>query len=176
MSEKAKENKMREIFIEKLTLNCGTGGPGDKLEKSLKLLAKLSDMKPVSTKAGPNTRIPTWGVRPGLELGCRVTVRGKKAAELLKQLLDAKKKELKESSFDDHGNFSFGIHEYLDIPGIEYDPEIGITGLELAVTLQRKGFRIKRRASHKKSVPKAHKITKENAISFMKTKYGVKTI
>ena len=84
MSEKAKENKMREIFIEKLTLNCGTGGPGDKLEKSLKLLAKLSDMKPVSTKAGPNTRIPTWGVRPGLELGCRVTTRGKKAEELLK--------------------------------------------------------------------------------------------
>ena len=174
MAEAVKENVMREISVEKVSLNCGTGGPGPKLEKSLKLLNKISGMKSVTTKS--SRRIPTWGVRPGLELGCRVTVRGKKAAELLKQLLDAKKKELKESSFDDHGNFSFGIHEYLDIPGIEYDPEIGITGLELAVTLQRKGFRIKRRASHKKSVPKAHKITKEKAISFMKTKYGVKTI
>ncbi|MBT3865985.1 50S ribosomal protein L5 [Candidatus Woesearchaeota archaeon] len=176
MQETVQENKMREIFVEKVTLNCGTGGPGDKLEKSLKLLAKLSGMKPVSTKAGPNTRIPTWGVRPGLELGCRVTTRGKKAEELLKLFMSAKKNRLKESSFDNNGNFAFGIHEYLDIPGIEYDADIGIIGFELAITLARKGFRIRRRSLRKRSIPAKHKINKEDAINFMEKKYGAEIV
>ena len=174
MQKTVQENKMREISVEKLTLNCGTGGPGPMLEKSLKLLEKLSGMKPVTTKT--TKRIPTWGVRPGLEIGCRVTTRGKKAEELLKSLFGAKKKELKGSCFDDCGNFSFGIHEYLDIPNIEYDPDIGIIGFELAVTLQRKGFRIRRRAYKKRSIPKSHKISKEEAITFVEKKYGVKII
>jgi len=174
MQETVQENKMREIRVEKITLNCGTGGPGPKLEKSLKLLSMLSGMKAVSTKT--TKRIPTWSVRPGLELGCRVTVRGKKAAKLLDLLIQAKKKELKKSSFDDHGNVAFGVHEYLDIPGIEYDPDIGIIGFEVAVTLERPGFRIRRRARGKKSIPLAHKITKENAITFMGKTYGVKAI
>tara|TARA_Y100000310_G_C20688463_1_gene820655 strand:+ start:2555 stop:3079 length:525 start_codon:yes stop_codon:yes gene_type:complete len=174
MQETIQENKMKEISIEKINLNCGTGGPGDLLEKSLKLLKKLSGMKPVSTKS--NKRIPTWGVRPGLEVGCRVTVRGKKASELLKLLLAANKNTLKASNFDDHGNFSFGIPEYLEIPGVEYDTEIGIIGLEVSVTLQRKGFRIRRRALKKKSIPKSHKIIRDEAISFMIKTYGVKVV
>jgi len=174
MQKAIEENKMREIFIEKITLNCGTAGPGDRLEKSLKLLQKVSGMKPVSTKT--NKRIPTWGVRPGLELGCRVTIRGKKADELLKSLLKGVKGQLKESSFDTNGNFAFGISEYLNVPGIEYDPDIGIIGFEAAVTLQRRGFRIRRRALKKKRIPSSHKITKEDAIKFMKKEYGVNTI
>lgn len=172
----AQENKMREIYVAKITLNCGTGGPGDKLEKSLKLLEKLTGNKPVSTKAGPNTRIPTWSVRPGLELGCRVTVRGKKADELLKLFLSAKKNQVKESSFDNFGNFAFGIHEYLDIPSIEYDADIGITGFEIAVTLERKGFRLRRRSMKRKSIPLKHQIKKDDALNFMKKNYGVELI
>ena len=174
MQKTVQENKMREISVEKLTLNCGTGGPGPMLEKSLKLLEKLSGMKPVSTKT--NKRIPTWGVRPGLEIGCRVTTRGKKAEELLKSFLGAKKNELKNSRFDNNGNFSFGIHEYLDIPDIEYDPDIGIIGFEIAITLQRRGFRVKRRAYKKRSIPKNHRITKEEAIEFIQKEYGVKIL
>ena len=57
------ENPMRKIKIEKITLNIGTGMPGEKLEKALKLLQKISQSKPVSRKT--KKRIPTWGVRPG---------------------------------------------------------------------------------------------------------------
>lgn len=174
MQETIQENKMREISVEKISLNCGTGGPGPMLEKSLKLLEKLSGMKAVSTKS--NKRIPTWNVRPGLEIGCRVTVRGKKAIELLKTILKGRKNELKESSFDNNGNVAFGIKEYLDIPGIEYDPDIGIIGFEIAITLQRKGFRIRRRAYRKKRIPASHKILKKDAVEFMKAKFGVKII
>ncbi len=171
MQQTVQENKMREISVEKITLNCGTGGPGDSLEKSLKLLNKISGMKSVSTKS--SKRIPTWGVRPGLEIGCRVTVRGAKAKALLKALLQAKKNELKSSIFDNNGNFSFGVPEYLDVPDIEYDPDIGIIGFEVAVTLQRKGFRIRRRTTKTKPIPASHKITKDDAIEYVKKEYGV---
>jgi large subunit ribosomal protein L5 len=169
MSEK--ENKMREISVEKITLNCGTGGPGTSLEKSLKLLNLISGMKSVSTTS--KKRIPTWGVRPGLEIGCKVTIRGNKAKNLLKALLQAKKNELKSSNFDNNGNFSFGVPEYLDVPKIEYDPDIGIIGFEVAVTLQRKGFRLKRRATKRKPIPCSHSITKDNAIEYLKKEFEV---
>ena len=45
-------------------------------------------------------------------------------------LIEAKDNILINKQFDEFGNLAFGIHEYIDIPGIEYDPKIGIMGLE----------------------------------------------
>ena len=163
---------MRTIKVEKLTLNIGTGEPGDKLEKAKKLLNAISGMKSVATST--NKRIPTWKVRPGLQIGAKVTVRGEKAKALLKRLLPGVENALPDTKFDSNGNFSFGIKEYLDVPDLKYDPEIGVIGFEIAVTLQRAGFRIKRRGLKKKKLPKNHRITKEEAIEFLKKEFGVK--
>ncbi len=164
-------NPMQQILVEKVTLNMGVGGPGDKLDKAMKLLKIISSSKPVSTSS--NKRIPTWGVRPKLPIACKVTVRGKKAEELLGRLLKAIDNTIPKRKFDKFGNFSFGIVEYIDIPGVPYDPSIGVIGLEVAVTLARKGFRIKRRARAASKVPARHKVNTTQAIEFMKTKYNV---
>jgi large subunit ribosomal protein L5 len=163
-------NKMKEIRIEKITLNLGTGGPGEPLEKALKLLNKITNMKPIETKS--KKRIPGWGIRPGLSIGAKVTIRGKKAEELLKRLLEAKENKLSPKNFDNHGNLSFGIPEYLDMSGVEYDMSIGIIGLEAAITLARKGYRIKLRSIKKRKIPKKHQITKQDAIEFIETKFN----
>ena len=163
---------MKEILVEKVNLNIGTGGPGEKLEKATKLLEKVSGSKPVATKT--LKRIPTWDIRPGLEIGCKVTLRRKKAEELLRKLLSAVNNKLPSSKFDDHGTVSFGISEYLNIPGIQYDASIGIIGLEVAVTLMRRGYRIKRRKIQTKKIPPRHNIKKEEAIDFFKNKFNVK--
>jgi len=163
---------MKRIYVEKVTLNIGTGKPGDGLEKAVKLLKAISNHLPVKTEA--KKRIPTWGLRPGLQIGTKVTLRGKEAEELLRRLLQAKKNELKRSNFDDKGNLSFGIHEYLDIPGVKYDPGIGIIGLEVAVTLSRPGYSIKLRRVKRRSIGTRHKISKEDAIDFVVKSYGIK--
>lgn len=162
---------MREIFVEKVTLNIGTGEPGPKLEKAMKLLNNITGKKPVPTKT--NKRIPGWGVRPGLQIGCKVTIRGKESRELLKRLLSAKGNKIPLSKFDSFGNFSFGIPEYLDISEIEYDADIGIIGLEVAVTLSRKGFRIRDRILRKRKIPVKQRITKDEAIEFMKKSFNL---
>ena len=162
-------NKMKEIRIEKITLNIGIGEAGDKLEKASLLLSKLTNIKPTFTKS--SKRIPTWGVRPGLTIGTKATLRGKAAEDLLKRLLIAKDNILHPKNFDNQGNLSFGLPEYIEIPDIEYIPEVGIIGLEVSVTLERPGFRIKKRKYQRKKLPKSHKITREGAMEFIKQKY-----
>ena len=164
-------NLMRDIKIEKITLNIGAGKDQTKLEKGILLLKHITGINPVKTFT--NKRIPGWGLRPGLPIGCKLTLRKKLAEEILLRLFDAKSNKLNLHQFDNEGNVAFGIHECIDIPGFKYDPQVGIMGLEVCVTLQRPGFRIKKRGIMKRKIPKKHKITKEEAIEFIKKKFNV---
>ncbi|MBD3204606.1 50S ribosomal protein L5 [Candidatus Woesearchaeota archaeon] len=164
-------NPMKKIRIEKITLNIGSGADQNKLKKGMKLIENLTGKKPVKTLA--KKRIPTWNTRPGLPVGCKLTLRGKKAEKLIKRLLSARENRITESCFDENGNVSFGVPEYIEIPEMKYDPEIGIMGLQISVTLERPGFRIKRRKNKKKKIGKSHKISKNESIDFFKEKFNI---
>ena len=166
-------NKMQEIRIEKLTLNIGAGKDQGKLDKGLKLIKHISGRDGVKTIT--QKRIPGWGLRPGLPIGCKLTIRdGVKVKELLKKIFESKDNTIKPTQLDNEGNLSIGVHEYIDIPGIEYNPDIGILGFELCVTLQRPGFRIKKRKVQKKKIPGKHRISKEDALSFFEKEFQIK--
>ena len=162
---------MKEIKVEKITLNIGTGNDQEKLKKALILLEKLTSEKPVKTIT--NKRIATWSLRPGLAIGCKVTVRNQKKRDIIKRLLSAKDNMLSKKQFDNNGNFAFGIEEYINIAETKYLPEVGMMGLEACVTLQRSGFRIKRRRLNKAKVGQSHRIKKEEAINFMKEQFNI---
>jgi len=91
-------------------------------------------------------------------------------------LLVAKDNQINGKAFDNEGNLSFGIKEHIDIPGIKYDPQIGILGLEVSVSLTRPGFNIKLRSWRKTKVGKNHRITKNDAIKFLTEEFGVKVV
>lgn len=162
-------NKMQEIRIEKVSLNIGVGEAGEKLKKAKTLLERLAGVKPVETKG--KKKIPTWGVRPGLPIGVKVTIR-KNVDELLKRLIEAKEKIINKTSFTSSG-VNFGIDEYIYIPGMDYDPELGIMGLDVSVVMSRPGARITKRHLKTASIGKRHVIKPEEAIKFMVDKYGV---
>lgn len=165
-------NPMKSIRIEKITLNVGAGKEQSKLEKGIVLLKSITGIEPIKTFT--SKRIPSWGLRPGLPIGCKLTLRKKKAEEVLKRLFEAKENRLSPRQFDKEGNIAFGIHEYMDIPGAKYDPKIGMMGLEVCVTFERPGFRIKRRRMLRKKIPAKQKITKEEAIEFIAKKFNIK--
>lgn len=164
-------NTMQQPRIEKVTLNVGAGKEQSRLEKGVAVLKMITGIEPMKTVT--NKRIPTWGLRPGLPIGCKLTLRKNKAVELLKRLLEAKSKKLLPSQFDEAGNISFGIHEYIDIPGVTYDPKIGVLGLQVCVTLEKPGYRIKRRRIGPRKISKKHTISKEEAMTFMQKNFGV---
>ncbi len=165
---------MRNPVIEKVTVNIGVGEAGEKLEKAVTLLERLTGSKPVRTKS--MKRIPAFGVRPRMFIGAMVTLRGQKAEEFLKRAFEAVGKQLREKSFDRFGNFSFGIKEYIDLPGMRYDPDIGVFGMDVCVTLGRKGYRVRRRLIKPAKVGSRHRLTRDEAISFIKEKFGIEVV
>ena len=164
-------NNMKNIKIEKVTLNIGAGKDQTKLEKGISLLNSISSANPIKTVT--NKRIQEWGLRPGLSIGCKVTLRKDKATKILPRLLEAVENKLTPNQFDNNGNIAFGIHEYIEIPGVKYDPKIGIMGLQVCVTLERPGYRIKRRRIMSRRIPIRHRISKQEAIEFFTKNFKV---
>jgi len=165
-------NIMKNVEIEKLTLNIGAGKSQDRLEKGVKLLKMITGIAPVKTVT--KKRIPAWNLRPGLPVGCKLTIR-KNSKPLITTLLKAKGNVLKQNNFDEEGNVSFGIHEYIDIPGIRYEPEIGMMGLQVCISLKRRGgYRTKYRKEKQKTIPARHRVTQEDAVKFMEKEFGIK--
>ena len=162
---------MKKIRLEKVTLNCGAGTEPHRIEKCIKLLELISGGK--AKVIITNKRIPAFGVRPGLKLGCKVTIRGKNKTELLKRLLEAISNKLSPKQINP-GSFAFGIMEYIEIPGVPYQRDIGLLGLDVCITLTRPGARIERKKINKGKIPKRNKITKEDTIKFMQDNFNTK--
>ncbi len=165
------KNEMRNVQVEKLTLNIGTGKDQDELNRATDLLEHITGIEPVKTHA--KKRVPSWGIRPGLPIGCKITLRGEEAEELIDDLLAAKDYKLPASCFDEHGNISFGVQEYIDVEGVEYDPDIGMMGFQASITLERPGYRVKKRKAEQSDMDKDHKVDQNDAIAFMEDEYDV---
>ncbi|MBI4116695.1 50S ribosomal protein L5 [Candidatus Pacearchaeota archaeon] len=159
------ENPMRKIKIEKVVLSVGA--TGEALEKGVKLLKLLTGGKPAKMKSAK--RIPSLGVRPKLEVGAVVTIR-KGAEELLKRMLVAIDNTLRTRQISEN-NFSFGLKEYIEIPGIEYQRDIGIMGFDATVVFKRAGRRVRIRKIGAGKIPKRQTITKQEIIKFMEDNF-----
>lgn len=158
---------MNKVKIEKVTLNIGVGAPGEKLENAKSLLSQITKAKPVVTKA--HNRNPTFKIRKGDDIGTKITLRKQPALEVLKRCLDAIDFSLSNKSFDQNGNLSFGVKEYIDLPGLKYDPKIGMMGFDVCVTLTKPGARVQKRRVAFSRIAKSQRVSKTEAIAFLKT-------
>ncbi len=158
-------NPLRNVRIEKLTVNIATGKSGEPLEKAKKVLNQLTGRVP-ATKRAKHT-IKDFGIRKGEPISAIVTLRRDEANAFLVRALDAIGNKVKESSFDNYGNFSFGIKEHIEIPGTKYVPELGIFGATIHVTLERPGYRVRRRSIRAARMSRSHYVNREEAVQFI---------
>jgi large subunit ribosomal protein L5 len=57
---------------------------------------------------------------------------------------------------------------------MRYDPDIGIFGMNISVTFEKPGYRIKRRKIQRKKIPAKHMVTSEETMEYMKENFQVK--
>ncbi|MEC8220717.1 MAG: 50S ribosomal protein L5 [Nanoarchaeota archaeon] len=165
-------NKMREVSLDKVTVNICVGNDKPGMIKAEKLIKLLTKKTPV--KATAKRRLALWQIRPGLPIGYKVTLREQDAKDFLTWIFKSKGNTLKKSSLDNQGNFALGVAEYLDLSGMKYDADIGIMGFELMATFTRPGFRIKSRRLRKAKIPQRHKVTQEEVVEYVQNNFGVK--
>ena len=111
-------NAMREVHVEKVVVNIGVGEAGERLVKAQKVLEMVTGQKSVETISKTVNR--DLGIRKGMPLGCKVTLRGETAENFLNQALAIRERRVPEYSFDKEGNMSFGISDYTDFEGMKY--------------------------------------------------------
>lgn len=165
---------MKQPRIDKVVVNIGVGEAGERLNKALKVLNMVTQQKPVVTTAKVTNR--DLGVRSGMPIGCKVTMRGERAQEFLRKALSIRDNRVAMYSFDKEGNLSFGLPDYTDFEGMKYDPEIGIFGMDVNVVFMRPGYRVAKRRIMSRKIPHEHRMTREEAISFMKEQYKVEVV
>ena len=165
---------MEQVKIAKATINIGVGEGGEKLARAEKLLTSITNQKPVRTYSKVTN--PEFGIRKRQPIACKVTLRGEKADRVIKMVLEGINNKIKPTQFDNQGNLSFGIREHIDIPGMKYNPDIGIFGMDVSVTFEKPGYRISKRKIQNKRIPSKHKITREETMKFMEENFKVNLV
>jgi large subunit ribosomal protein L5 len=162
-------HEMRRPSIEKVVVHMGVGTGGRELADAEDILGEVAGQQPVRTQSKRASQ--DFGVRRGEPVGAKVTLRGETAHEFLQTALTLT--DLSFEQFDEYGNFSFGVAEHTAFPSQEYDPNIGIYGLDVTVNLVRPGYRVRKRDKAASSIPSRHMLSPEDAVAFVESEFDV---
>jgi large subunit ribosomal protein L5 len=173
-TEIVETNPMRALRIGKVVVNMSVGASGDPLDHAMTIMEQLTQQKPCQRIAKQTIR--SWEIRRREPIACLVTLRGSKAESFLEKALQAIGKKIKSKSFDKFGNFAFGIREHIDIPGVKYDPTLGITGMDVLVTIERPGFSIDKKKHANSKIGHKHLVTPEETKKFVIEKLGIEVV
>ena len=138
-------NIMAVPKVTKIVINMGVGeAANDKkhLESALENLTVISGQKPIVTRARQS--VASFKIREGWPLGCKVTLRGNKMYDFIERLIkiaiprERDFRGLNPKSFDQQGNYSFGIKEQIIFPEINYDNIDNIRGMDVCINTSAK--------------------------------------
>ena len=133
-------NKMAIPKLDKIVINMGVGrATQDKslIDAAVDSLTKISGQKPMVTKA--KTSVAGFRLREGNEIGCKVTLRGKRMYEFLDRLISIALPRIRDfrgvnpNSFDGHGNYTLGLAEQVVFPEIDADRLQHTQGMDITI-------------------------------------------
>ena len=134
------ENRYQVPAIEKIVVNMGVGeGVLDqkKIHAATNDLMLITGQKPVVTRAKKS--IASFKLREGMQIGCKVTLRGTRMYEFLDRLVTVALPRVRDfrgipsRSFDGRGNFAMGLKEQIVFPEIDYDKVDEVRGLNVVI-------------------------------------------
>ena len=131
--------------LQKITINMGVGEASkDKgvLANAVKDLEAIAGQKVVVTKA--RKAVASFKIREEYPIGCKVTLRGNKMYDFIERLIiiaiprERDFRGLNPKSFDQQGNYNFGIKEQIIFPEINYDNIDNIRGMDICINTSAK--------------------------------------
>ena len=129
---------MQAPKLDKIVINIGVGDSKENpkaLENAINDLSIITGQKPIITKAKKS--IAGFKIREGMNLGCKVTLRGDRMYEFLDRLVNIALPRVRDfrglnvNSFDGRGNYSMGLKEQLIFPEIEYEKVDKLRGMDI---------------------------------------------
>jgi len=169
-----RKESLFEPRIEKVTINIGVGEAGERITKAGKVIEDITHHKPIQTLS--RTTSKDWGLRKRMPIGCKVTLRGKDADDFLVGALKTRENKMSNYSFDGEGNLAYGISDHTLFEDQRYDPNIGIFGMDICITMKKQGYRIKRRRICQRKIPHRHKVKREETMKFFSEKFNVEVV
>lgn len=133
-------NPMAIPKLDKIVINMGVGrATQDRslLDAAADSLGKITGQKPVITKA--KTSVSGFRLREGNDIGCKVTLRGRRMYEFLDRLISIALPRIRDfrgvnpNSFDGHGNYSLGLAEQVVFPEIDADKIQHAQGMNVSI-------------------------------------------
>lgn len=124
--------------LEKVVINMGVGEVKENpkaMDAAVNDLAIISGQKPIITKAKKS--VAAFKLRQGMNIGCKVTLRGDRMYEFVDKLLNVALPRVRDfrgvsaNSFDGRGNYSMGIKEQLIFPEIDFDKVDKVRGMDI---------------------------------------------
>ncbi len=132
------KNVMEVPKLDKIVINMGVGEAKENpkaLESAVADLETITGQKAVLTKA--KNSIANFKIREGMNIGCKVTLRGEKMYEFLDRLVNLALPRVRDfrginpNSFDGRGNYALGIKEQFIFPEIEFDKVDKVRGMDI---------------------------------------------
>jgi large subunit ribosomal protein L5 len=124
----------------KIVVSMGVGKAGQDrkfLDEAVEHLAQLTGQKPMRTRA--RKAISAFRLRDGMEVGCCVTLRGRRMYEFLDRLIALALPRVRDfrglnpKAFDGRGNYSMGLNEQLVFPEINADKVHNVQGMNITM-------------------------------------------
>ena len=126
--------------LEKIVINMGVGEVRENakaLESAIRDMETITGQKAVVTKA--KKAIATFKIRQGMNIGCKVTLRGEKMYTFLDKFISVALPRVRDfrginpNSFDGRGNYSMGVKEQLIFPEINFDKVKKVRGMDIVI-------------------------------------------
>ena len=124
--------------LEKVVLNMGVGEVKENpkaMDAAVADMALVTGQRPIITKAKKS--VAAFKVREGMNIGCKVTLRGEKMFEFVDKLFNVALPRVRDfrgvsgNAFDGRGNYSLGVREQLIFPEVEYDKVDKVRGMDI---------------------------------------------
>lgn len=134
------KNEMQVPRIEKVVVNVGMGDMAhdkDLIEPVRGGLGMITGQRPALTRAKKS--IATFKIREGSAVGFKVTLRRDRMYEFLDRLINVVIPRIRDfrglprTSFDQHGNYTFGIKEHTIFPEIDLDKVKKVHGMDVCI-------------------------------------------